>query len=216
MNNILEFLGSLFSLFNKKEVKVKPEVNPKVEEKVVEKVVKPKTSIEELIEKLKDKEEPKKPKEELMDFELFNKVSEFTLFKEGLISDDPEDTGGLTIFGISSKWYPKEVAEMKRLIDEGKTEEAKRIAIKIYYDEYWIKAKCYELPLPMACVVFDTSINSGVSKARELLGECSGDWKYYLLLRIVFNTKCKTEEAHLRGWTKRIASLYEFVYKNIT
>ena len=219
MNNILEFLGSLFSLFGKKEiVKVEPIVKPKVEEKVVEKVAEPKTSIEELIEKLKDKEKekPKEPKEELMDFELFNKVSKFTLLKEGFISDDPQDTGGLTIFGISSKWYPKEVAEMKRLIDEGKIEEAKKIAIKIYYDEYWMKAKCYELPLPMACVVFDTSINSGVSKARELLGECSGDWKYYLLLRIVFNTKCATEEEHLRGWTKRIASLYEFVYKNIT
>ena len=104
MNNILEFLGSLFSLFNKKEVKVEPIVNPKVEEKVVEKVAEPKTSIEELIEKLKDKEKekPKKP-EKLMDFELFNKVSKFTLLKEGFISNDPQDTGGLTIFGISSK-----------------------------------------------------------------------------------------------------------------
>ena len=143
--------------------------------------------------------------------EDFEKASKFTLFKEGFISNDPQDTGGLTIFGISSKWYPKEVAEMKRLIGEGKIEEAQKIAIKIYHDEYWIKAKCYELPLTMALVVFDTAINSGVSKAKEILRECSGDWKYYLLLRIVFNTKCESEKAHLRGWTKRIASLYEYV-----
>jgi len=156
-------------------------------------------------------EEKEDPKEPLMDFELFEKASKFTLLKEGFISNDPQDTGGLTIFGISSKWYPTEVAEMKRLINEGKTEEAKKIAIKIYYDEYWMKAKCYELPLPMALVVFDTAINSGVSKAKELLRECSGDWKYYLLLRIVFNTHCKSEKAHLRGWTHRIAKLYEYL-----
>ena len=141
----------------------------------------------------------------------FERARKFTLLREGFISNDPEDTGKETIFGVSSKWYPVEVAEMKRLINEGKIEEAKKIAIKIYYENYWMKAKCYELPLPMALVVFDTAINSGVSKAKEILRECSGDWKYYLLIRIVFNTKCESEKAHLRGWTKRIASLYEYV-----
>ena len=141
----------------------------------------------------------------------FERASKFTLLREGFISNDPEDTGKETIFGISSRFYPKVVQEMKKLINEGKTEEAKKIAIDIYYENYWVKADCDNLPLPMALVVFDTAINSGVSKAKEILRECSGDWRYYLLLRIVFNTKCASEATHLRGWTKRIASLYEYV-----
>jgi len=61
--------------------------------------------------------------------------------------------------------------------------------------------------------MFDTAVNSGVSRAKTFLKECSGDWKYYLLIRIVFCSKCKTEKFHLRGWTKRIAKLYDLINK---
>ena len=145
----------------------------------------------------------------------FNKAVRFTLLVEGFISDDPQDTGKLTIFGISSKWWPEEVKQLKILIDEGKIEEAKERAINFFYREYWIKADCHTMDLPFAMVVFDTAVNSGVSKAKEILKECKDDWKLYLLLRIVFNTYCKSEKTHLRGWTHRIAKLYEFLIEKV-
>ena len=141
----------------------------------------------------------------------FSKAVKFTLLVEGFISNDPQDTGKLTVFGISSKWWPEEVKQLKKLIDEGKIEEAKERAINFFYGEYWIKANCHTMDLPFAMVVFDTAVNCGVSKAKEILKECKGDWKLYLLLRIVFNTHCKTEKTHLRGWTHRIAKLYEYL-----
>ena len=141
----------------------------------------------------------------------FSKAVKFTLLREGFISDDPQDTGKLTIFGVSSKWWPEEVKQLKKLIDEGKIAEAKERATNFFYREYWIKADCHTMDLTFAMVVFDTAVNSGVSKAKEILKECRDDWKLYLLLRIVFNTHCKSEKAHLRGWTHRIAKLYEYL-----
>jgi len=76
----------------------------------------------------------------------FDKAIKFTLLREGFISNDPNDMGGFTIFGISSRWYPKEVKELKRLIDEGKVEEAKKYAIEFYYKNYWLKAGCNKMP----------------------------------------------------------------------
>lgn len=140
----------------------------------------------------------------------FQKAVKFTLLREGFISNDPQDTGKLTIFGISSKWYPAEVEHLKKLINEGKIEEAKEYATDFFYKEFWIKSGCMVLKFPMCLAVFDTAVNCGRSKAKEFLEECKGDWKLYLLLRIVFNTYCKSEKTHLRGWTRRIAKLYEF------
>lgn len=145
----------------------------------------------------------------------FKKAVKFTLLREGFISNDPQDTGKLTIFGISSKWYPAEVAHLKKLINKGKIKEAKQYAIGFYYGEFWIKSGCMILAFPMCLAVFDTAVNSGRSKAKEIFFECKGDWKLYLLLRIVFNTHCKTEKTHLRGWTHRIAKLYEFIIKEV-
>ena len=203
MNNILEFIGSLFSLFNKKEVKVKPEVKPKVEEKVVEKVVKPKTSIEELIEKLKDKEkeEPKEPKEPKKPSKTFEDALKFVLKWEGGYSNDPNDPGGETKFGISKKAYPYE--DIKNMTLER--------AEKIYYENYWLKAGCDKLTSPLDIVVFDTAVNMGVSRAKEFL-TASSDWEDFLFRRIDFYTKCNKSNIYLKGWINRVVDLY----KNVT
>ena len=144
----------------------------------------------------------------------YSKAIKFTLLAEGIISDDPEDTGGLTIFGISSRWYPKLVKELHNLILEGKTKVARELAIEFYRTEYWIKAGCHILSnngrKQLAICVFDTAVNCGVSRAKSLLSE-SYDWVYYLMQRVVFNTTCETEKAHLRGWTHRISRLYKYI-----
>ena len=89
----------------------------------------------------------------------FKEALQFVLKWEGFISNDPNDPGGLTIWGISYRSYPKEVLEIERLINEVKKDEAFKIAEKIYYENYWLKAGCDKLSSPMDLVLFDTAVN---------------------------------------------------------
>ncbi|TET08471.1 MAG: hypothetical protein E3J83_03230 [Candidatus Atribacteria bacterium] len=141
----------------------------------------------------------------------FDEVARFTFNAEGKVSNDPNDTGKYTIYGISSKSYPHNVAKMKKWIEEGKSELAFAEAKRIYKQNYWDKAGCEKMEFKMAMVVFDCAINSGVSRAKKILKESLGNWKYYLMARISFMTQCRTEKWHLRGWTKRVARLYRFL-----
>jgi len=140
----------------------------------------------------------------------FEKALGFIAPIEGFISTDPDDRGGLTIFGISSRSHENAVLEMKKLIDAGKKEEAYEIARKIYYEVYWYKTGCDELPFPFNIVVFDTAVNCGRSTAIRLLNAYN-DWRDYLLKRLEYHTKCKTASKHMWGWSRRLVSLYNFV-----
>jgi len=83
----------------------------------------------------------------------------FVLKMEGGLTDDPNDPGGLTNFGISQKAYPS--VDIRNLTVEG--------AREIYHRDYWIPCQCDELPTPFAISVFDTAVNQGVTKAKRLL-----------------------------------------------
>jgi len=140
----------------------------------------------------------------------FKEALQFVLKWEGFISNDPNDPGGLTIWGISYRSYPKEVLEIERLINEVKKDEAFKIAEKIYYENYWLKAGCDKLSSPMDLVLFDTAVNMGRSRAKEFY-DASTDWQDFLFRRIAFYTKCKNANLYLRGWTNRVIALYHFV-----
>ena len=143
----------------------------------------------------------------------FYEALKFILKWEGFISDDARDSGGLTIWGISSKSYSKQVLEMKKIIDEERKDwkfEAFKIAEEIYYQNYWLKAKCDELPYPLNMIHFDTSVNMGRSRAKEFLGKCYG-WKDYLLLRLYTYSKFKQAKIYFRGWANRVLDLYKLI-----
>jgi len=140
----------------------------------------------------------------------FEKAIKFIRPIEGFVSTDPDDRGGLTIFGISSRSHKKAVLEMKRLIDDGKRKEAYEIAKKIYYEVYWCKTGCDDLPFPFNIIVFDTAVNMGRSKAYQFL-DAYEDWRDYLLLRLAFYVECKTASKHIWGWSRRLVALYNFV-----
>ena len=128
MNNIIEFLKvlleSLFSLLDKKEP-IEPKVEPKVEEK--------------------EKEEPKESSK------TFEDALKFVLKWEGGYSNDPNDPGGETKFGISKRSYPN--LDIKNL--------TLKQAKEIYFQNYWLKAGCDKLTSPLDIIVFDTAVNMG-------------------------------------------------------
>ena len=130
----------------------------------------------------------------------FERAIQFVLKWEGGYTNDPNDPGGETKFGISKRSYP-ELDISKLTLKQAK---------EIYYQNYWLKAGCDELPFPFNIVVFDTAVNMGRRKAIEFLNTYN-DWRDYLLKRISFYSKCKNAKIYIRGWVNRVVSLYEMI-----
>lgn len=73
--------------------------------------------------------------------------------------DDPDDLGGETKYGISKAGNPD--IDIKKLDWEG--------AKRIYYDRYWVKGGCENLPHRLAFLHFDGCVNHGVGRANKFL-----------------------------------------------
>ena len=132
----------------------------------------------------------------------FDEAIKFVLKWEGGYSNDPNDPGGETKFGISKRSYP-ELDISKLTLKQAK---------EIYYQNYWLKAGCDELPFPFDIIVFDTAVNMGRRRAKEFLDVYS-DWRDYLFKRIEFYARLKTAKYYLRGWTNRVIDLYKLIRK---
>ena len=130
----------------------------------------------------------------------FKEALDFVLKWEGGYSNNLNDPGGETRFGISKRSYPE--------LDISKL--TLKQAEKIYYENYWLKAGCDKLPFPLSICVFDCSVNMGRSRAKEILDKCYG-WQDYLLLRLYTYSKFKQAKLYFRGWSNRVLDLYMYV-----
>lgn len=142
--------------------------------------------------------------------ENFDKIMGFVFDHEGYKSDDENDAGGRTIWGICERDYPNEVAEMWDL----EREASKAIAKTIFKEKYWNKIDGDNLPRGSDAVIFDTAVNMGVSFANKLKG-------YDTMTAIIERIKRYTEIAKignnitfLRGWIRRAIDLFYFVKIN--
>lgn len=83
------------------------------------------------------------------------------------------DTGGDTYQGVTQAVYDAYREEQKqkhRPVRE--MEEAERD--HIYFDRYWLAAKCEKLPWPLSMVQFDCAVNTGVKRAIQVLQQAIG------------------------------------------
>jgi lysozyme family protein len=135
--------------------------------------------------------------------ENLDRAFEDTIGLEGKYSNDKDDRGGETKYGISKRWHPDE--DIKNLTIER--------AKEIYLDEYWNPCKCDNLEFPMDCIVFDTAINMGVGTAKAMLKKCNDNPYTYLDLRkqryddiVVRNP---TQKRFINGWYNRLAHLQD-------
>lgn len=87
---------------------------------------------------------------------------DLVLKHEGGLVDHPRDPGGLTNFGISLRAYP----ELGR---DGIRNLTREQAAEIYERDYWQKIRGDELPLPVAVMVLDAAVNSGVRRSVQWL-----------------------------------------------
>ena len=84
--------------------------------------------------------------------------------EEGGYTNDANDPGGETNWGISRAAYP--ALDIKGL--------TRAEAQAIYLRDYWAPSQCDRLPPPLAMLVFDAAVNNGVQRAREWLQAALG------------------------------------------
>lgn len=96
--------------------------------------------------------------------DVFNLALDFVLAQEGGYTNDAEDPGGETNFGICKRAYPN--IDIKSLtLDTAKA---------IYRRDYWDAAKCGDLPPAVAVMHFDCAVNQGVGAAAKFLQFAAG------------------------------------------
>lgn len=91
----------------------------------------------------------------------FSVCCHFVIGMEGgdRITNNSKDPGGLTRWGISQRAFPlHDIITLTR--DEAEA---------LYETHYWDKAKCADLPLPLAAIHFDAAVNQGLNAAALML-----------------------------------------------
>lgn len=134
----------------------------------------------------------------------FDKALAFVLKWEGGYSNDPDDPGGETNFGIDKRSHPN--IDVKNLtIDQAR---------EIYKTEYWFNCDCQRKEWPLDIIVFDTAVNMGQKRAGILYQE-NPIWQDFLIARIAYYLKIsdKTKGKFLKGWMNRVVDLYGTIKK---
>jgi len=124
---------------------------------------------------------------------------------EGRMSDDPDDPGGFTIWGLASRYNPEVTRDTT--LSEAKA---------IYLRKYWIPNGCDEAPFPMDICLFDGSVNPqndpdlpGAGN-RELLALNPENWQEFLIMRMRRYMK-KSKEKYVKGHIFRVLRLYDAI-----
>ena len=97
---------------------------------------------------------------------------------EGFTSDLKGDPGGYTIWGITEKYFPKIIKRLKDLPPDQSKQKAK----VFYYEQFWVRYKCYEMEYPYNMVYFIQLVNAP-AKSLEYKNVAK-DWKDFLMMFI--------------------------------
>lgn len=105
--------------------------------------------------------------------QLFKKALNLTLQFEGGYSNNPNDPGGETNKGIIKTEYDKyrksknlPLQSIKLITDDELND--------IYYNNYWLKASCDQIPGRLPVIHFDTAVNCGVTQSSKFLQRSVG------------------------------------------
>ena len=133
----------------------------------------------------------------------FDQAFEIAIGLEGRPTNDLNDPGGYTIWGLSQR-YNSEVNQNTTL------EQAK----EIYLVKYWRPAGCDDAPFPMDIVLFDSQVNPQNDPKlpgggnREILNQKPRNWQEYLLLRMVRYMR-NSKDIYVKGHIFRCLKLFE-------
>lgn len=90
---------------------------------------------------------------------------------EGKFSDDPNDPGGRTMYGITQGLWD-EYRDNRPDLPVDVAEISKQQAIQVYYEEFWFKLKCHLIPSRLITTeLFEAAVNAGRSRGVKMLQE---------------------------------------------
>ena len=139
--------------------------------------------------------------------DTFLKALAFTLSWEGGYVNNPYDKGGPTNKGITQQTYD-DYCKGKAIFNKPVKDISDNEVKEIYWFNYWLLAKCYQLDPKLATVIFDTAVNSGVNRALKFLKNTDNPFKY-IELREAFLKRIAqgTQQRFLKGWLSRCKAL---------
>lgn len=159
------------------------------------------------------------------------------LIFEGKFSNNPNDKGKATNFGITQKTY--DYFRKAKSLPLQNVSNISTIELEdIYESFYWIPCKCDLMPSNIAIIVFDTAIQSGQSKAIKFLQECLkikidgiigsqtinklkeineiDILNFYINLRETYYKsivlKDPSQEVFLKGWLRRLNFIKDYLF----
>lgn len=101
--------------------------------------------------------------------EEFNYAVKQVLELEGVFSDDPNDRGGRTKYGITQGLWDSYL----RRRGKASTDVAgisKETAIEVYWSEFWTALQCDQIPSRLiATELFEAGVNTGVKRGAKML-----------------------------------------------
>ncbi|HRS25986.1 MAG TPA: glycosyl hydrolase 108 family protein [Methanofastidiosum sp.] len=100
---------------------------------------------------------------------------------EGEYTNNPKDSGGKTIYGIASAFFPEDFKRIYSLYSSGKKDEALKEAKKFYKTKFWNKGGCNDLPSYIDVFHFINYVNLG-SRATKILEKTKGELREIVAL----------------------------------
>jgi hypothetical protein len=133
----------------------------------------------------------------------FDKAFELVIGLEGKPTNDPNDPGGFTIFGLSCRYNPG-------ISPATTVEQAKGI----YLERYWIPAGCDNAAYPMDICLFDSQVNPqndpkwNYGGNKEILNMNPENWQDYMMLRMLRYMR-NSKDGFVKGHVFRVLRLYQ-------
>lgn len=142
----------------------------------------------------------------------------FVFGVEGSPTDDPDDPGGFTKYGIAQNFHPE--ADVRNLTIEQ--------AAQIYKVEYWDAVRAEDFPPHLRLALFDTAVNCGPKIAIQLLqsalkvkvdgvvgpktleaaNSSPRALRDLLAKRIIYYTDRPHFDKYAYGWIRRVLDVY--------
>ena len=124
---------------------------------------------------------------------------------EGGYSNDSNDPGGETNYGISKRAHPE--VDIKNL--------SLGNAIAIYKRDYWDAYHLDRYPLPLCIVMLDGYVQHRPLTMKKMVDRASGNWKTLIQERIQFyllliQKNPKIYARYKKGWLNRMNSLSKY------
>ena len=120
------------------------------------------------------------------------------------------DSGGDTIWGITERWHPAVLAQIKQYLATGEISMALAAAYECYISEYWIPVGSDTLPTPIDIYAFIQCVDQGVGTVKAWLRECNNDPTQFIGLCKEGYIKDAQNPAladDLPGWENRLTRL---------